>query len=219
MTLSRLTRRTVAAVAAFSLAFSAFAVSLPKGAQLRIHNAEGALVGAGRVDDDRELELDILPDQAGFATLTVRLPDGAEETYEVLYGERGQVLVVVGQEIVALRELANRAGLEYDIDVKDRNDRLGDDDCDDDDDRWDDDLDDCDDDDDLDDDDDRDDRRDGDRRHDGDRRSGDDRKNHGDDDGDWDDDDDGDDDRWDDDDDDDDRWDDDDDDDDDDRDD
>ena len=203
MTLSKLTRRAIATIAALSLAFSAFAISLPKGAQLRLHNEAGVLVGGGKVDDDRELEFDVLDGQAGFATLTVRLPGGAEEVYEVLYGERGQVLVVVGQEIVPLRDLARSAGLEYDFDVEDRDDWF--EDCDEDDDRWDDDWDD--DWDDCDDDDDRDDRRDDDRR---DRRDRDDSRHDDDDDDRWDDDDD--DDRWDDDDDDDDdRWDDDDD--------
>ena len=156
MRLNRWTKRIITAVAALSLIFSAFAMTLPKGAQLRLFNDAGELVGAGKVDDDRELEFDVLEGQTGFATLVVRLPDGAEETYEVMYGERGQVLVTVGSDLVPLRDLAREAGLEYDFDREDKDDLYDDwfDDCDDDDwdhDRWDDDDDrwddDCDDDD------------------------------------------------------------------------
>src|SRR5690554_125041 len=116
----RLTKRIIAAVAALSLVFSAFAISLPQGAQLRLFDDAGNLVGGGKVDDDPKLEFDVLANQSGFGNLVVRLPDGTEETYEVLYGEGSQILVVNGNDIVPLRDLAREAGLSFDFDVEDR---------------------------------------------------------------------------------------------------
>ena len=116
----RLIKRLIVAVAALSLAFGAFAISLPQGAQLRLLDDAGNLVGGGKVDDDPKLEFDVLANLSGFGSLVLRLPDGTEETYETLFGENGEILVVVGNDIVPLRDLARDAGLAFDFDIEDR---------------------------------------------------------------------------------------------------
>jgi hypothetical protein len=178
---NRSIRNTTAVLAVLMLMMSswvALAAPLPTRARLQLNDDQGQVVGHGEIDG-RELELDVLRDQSGFATLTVTSAEGTI-TYDVHYSDTGEIMLVVDGNIVSLAEFAAANGLRLDLDYENRldepkrddpkqddpkrdEDQRGDDgrhddrydDCDEDDD-WDDDEDDYDD-DDWDDDDDRDD--------------------------------------------------------------
>ncbi len=115
-------RRLLAAVVLLAAFSAAFALSLPRGTKLALHDQGGALIGLGEVDDDRELEFDMLRGQTGTAVMTVRLPDATLSRYDVFYGEGGAVLVVVDGQALSLREVARLAGLGLDFDYEGRED-------------------------------------------------------------------------------------------------
>lgn len=123
-------KRALVLLAALALSAGVYAIDLPYGAKVVLRDDAGVVVGVGKVDDDGRLEFDALANLTGFATLTITYPDGTSATYDALFGESGEVLVVdENQEIVSLAELAARAGLGLDFETEDD---LGDDDGDDD---------------------------------------------------------------------------------------
>lgn len=133
-------KRALVLLVALVLSAGVYAIDLPYGAKVELKNDAGVVVGVGKVDDDGKLEFDALANLAGFATLTITYPDGTSATYDALFGESGEVLVVdENQEILSLAELAARAGLGLDFETEDD---LGDDDGDDQSDDGDDDRDD-----------------------------------------------------------------------------
>lgn len=114
---SRATRHALTLLAALTLATAA-AVTLPPGTQLRLHDDAGRLVGEGDVDEN-ELDFEVLPDQAGFASLTVTFPDGSAVRYEVHYSGTGELLLVVDGGVLSLAQFATSARLRLDLDVDD----------------------------------------------------------------------------------------------------
>lgn len=118
-------KRALVLLVALVLSAGVYAIDLPYGAKVELKNDAGVVVGVGKVDDDGKLEFDALANLAGFATLTITYPDGTSATYDALFGESGEVLVVdENQEILSLAELAARAGLGLDFETEDD---LGDD--------------------------------------------------------------------------------------------
>lgn len=118
-------KRALVLLVALVLSAGVYAIDLPYGAKVELKNDAGVVVGVGKVDDDGKLEFDALANLAGFATLTITYPDGTSATYDALFGESGEVLVVdEDQEILSLAELAARAGLGLDFETEDD---LGDD--------------------------------------------------------------------------------------------
>ena len=168
MTRNRFFTQVLVTIVALAMAVPVFALDLPRGARLTVHDERGSLIGRGHVEGN-EVELDIQRGSAGFATLSVELPGGELVEYEVLFAEDGGLLVIDGNDVIALSEFVRDTGREYDFDYDDdfrpaddgRDDDWDDDDQEDDDwdddDRDDDDRDDDDRDDDDRDDDDRDD--------------------------------------------------------------
>lgn len=115
---NRLLRTTLTGLAALTLAVSTAAAALPLGARLELRDDAGNVVGLGQVERD-ELEFDLLPGQAGFATLTVTAADGSVLTYDVHYSGSGEVMLVVDGAVVSLADFAASNGLALDLDVDD----------------------------------------------------------------------------------------------------
>lgn len=111
-------KRTLAATVALALTFGALALTLQYDTTLELRNDAGDLIGVGKVDD-AGLSFHLLADQQGFGVLTVFDPVGIEETYDALINEAGEVVVVIDQQMVTLRQLAEDAGIGFQYQMDD----------------------------------------------------------------------------------------------------
>lgn len=107
-------------LAFFGLVSIALALQIPLG-QVTMHDDAGNLVGSGKLTRE-EFELDLLKGFVGFAVMTVRQPDGATLSYEVVITATGDILVVSHSALVSLRDTLRQAGVEVEIS---REDHLG----------------------------------------------------------------------------------------------